>query len=240
MDVFNRFFKTHRELRLSVEAYAERMKPEDCAALGQPFVTIDLGLQSLNLKTLKTIRRPFKKDRFIRGVTNLHQTPARTNIYMICGLPFENSETYLQGINEVLQLNPNQIFLNDLVILNGTELRKQIDENNWGYKYNLNPPYDVAENRWIPKRAMSALNALSKAISNCYNNSRSPAILLHSWGSKHSLDTWKTCSVVFHQKKMYACDQAFIWHELSNSTNDLVSDAKILLQTKGVETKELF
>jgi len=240
MDLFNGFFEEYRELMLSVEAYAERMDPEDCVVLGRPFVTIDLGLQSLNPETLKAIRRPFRKDRFLKGFEGLRQTPARTSIYLICGLPLETPESYLRGVNEVVRLNPNQMFLNELVMLNGTELRKQADEKDeWGYVYNPEPPYDVRETRWMQQKQLASLNALSKAISNWYNCSHSPSMLLHSRESEKPLGNRKSCSVLLRNGKLYAGALDKENHVLSNGDNGLVMDSRVLLRVEDAGTKDI-
>ena len=240
MDLFDGFSKEYQDLRLSVEAYAERMDPEDCAVLGQRFVTVDLGLQSLNLETLKAIRRPFRKDRFLKGFEGLRQTHAQTNVYLICGLPFETPESYLRGVNEVVRLNPNQLFLNELVMLNGTELRKQANEKEeWGYVYNPEPPYDVRETHWMQQRQMASLNALSKAISNWYICSNSPSMLLHSRLSRKPLGNRKSCSVCLRNGKLYADALNKENHVLSNGDNGLVMDSRVLLCVEDAGTKDI-
>ncbi len=235
MGLFDKFFKENRDLRLSVEAYAERLGPEDFAALGRPYITIDLGLQSLNPETLKAIRRPFSRERFIQGVEGLHRTPARTNIYLICGLPFETPATYLRGVREAAGFNPNQLFLNELVMLNGTELRKQADTNDWGYVYNDLPPYDVGETRWIPAKTFLALKSFSNAFSSWYNCRRSLSLLFGSWKENGGRSSGIPCRTELVQGILRLGGGEI----LSNENRVIIAGSKVLLRIEDTGLKEI-
>lgn len=229
MDVFDRLYAEFRDMRVSVEAYAERLSPESIALLGKPCMTLDIGLQSLNPDTLKAIRRPFVRDRFIDGITALNRTPACINIYLICGLPFETPQSYLQGIRETAALNPGQLFLNELVLLNGTELRRQADSGDWGYVYKRKPPYNVCQNRWIPARAMCALNAFSRAFYNWYNSRRNAsAVARTNRAPEPAGHRRRACRLMLREGHLQSDDGT----APTNEKSDRVEGARICLRVQ--------
>lgn len=151
---------------ISVEAYAENISEEVADNL-RSFSTIDVGLQSINPKTLKAIHRRYLPQRFSRGLECLRQSGALFNLYLICGLPFETLTSYLKGIIFVLQQCPTRIYLNELCLLNGTKLRRDADQ--YGYLFEADPPYLVYTSKWMRKAEFQLAWAVSKIIERRHN-----------------------------------------------------------------------
>ncbi|MBU0730131.1 MAG: cobalamin-dependent protein [Proteobacteria bacterium] len=156
---------------LLVEAYAQHISEEIGGMLDKGFV-VDVGLQTMNPDTAEAVRRKHHPEKFRQGLSRLRKSGATFNMYLICGLPYETLGTFLQGIRFVVDEKPPQLFLNELRLLNGTQLRRQADE--LGYVYDSNPPYDVFSTPWMSERELKISQALSKVFEQTYNlNGRS-------------------------------------------------------------------
>ncbi len=166
--LFDRIQSRDPEAFIFVEAYADLITPEvaDCLRVCS---VLDLGLQSVNPLTTKSIRRPFKRDRWLNGVELLRERGIPFNVYLISGLPHETFDTFLDGIQFVLHENPTRIFFNELCLLNGTELRMRADE--FGYDYDPAPPYFVFGNTWMPRPVLRMAQTLSKIVERNHNYS---------------------------------------------------------------------
>ena len=155
-----------RPIRISVEAYGDQISPEIAEHLGKR-ATVDIGLQSTNPDTIKAIHRPFTRDRFCRGVRHLRGAGAAVNIYLITGLPYETFVTAARGIRFALEQRPTRLFQNELSLLNGTELRRRAEE--YGYDFDLTPPYLARSSKWMSSFEMNVLNRLGKDIERRHN-----------------------------------------------------------------------
>lgn len=149
-----------------VELYADRVTPEVAECLA-PFSIIDLGLQTTNPETVKAIHRSFAEEKYRQGVELLRQTGSTFNIYLICGLPYETLVSFLKGIRFVLDQSPTRLFINELCLLNGTELRRRAAE--FGYAYDPDPPYVVHETAWMSRFILRLVQVMAKALERRYN-----------------------------------------------------------------------
>jgi len=166
MTMFEDAWTPDRPFRVTLEGYAERLSPEGCRILGRPFVSVDIGMQSLNPETLAAIHRPFDQDRFLQGYRNLSETEASICVYLIIGLPYETVESALRGVRFVIDLKPDQLFFNELLLLNGTELRR--DAEKWGYVFDEQAPYRVYASRWMTEPQMTFVQSACRHINTWY------------------------------------------------------------------------
>ncbi|MBF0101231.1 MAG: radical SAM protein [Desulfobacterales bacterium] len=106
------------------------------------FTEFEIGLQSINPKALKILRRPTDLNQFISGVTHLKKVGIRAKIDLIVGLPLDTPEGFKKSVDFLVEHNMTediQVFV--LSILPGTTLRTQADS--LGLSYNPLPPYTV-------------------------------------------------------------------------------------------------
>lgn len=149
-----------------VEAYADRITDEVADNM-DAFSIIDLGLQTTNPETARAIHRPFNQEKYRQGLEPLRKTGSTFNIYLICGLPHETLNSFLRGIQFVLEQRPTRLFINELCLLNGTELRRKADE--YGYQYDPKPPYIVTASAWMSPLELKFTQVVSKVIERYYN-----------------------------------------------------------------------
>ncbi len=167
-----------RKMQISLETYAQHIH-DGIAPYLADFTIIDVGLQSINAATQKEIRRSFSMDRFREGLSSLRKVNPNFNLYLICGLPHETLKSFLEGIQFVIEERPMRIFINELCLLNGTELRKRAAD--YGYDFSPTPPYKVFASAWMSRYEMRLANTLANTVYRRYNFSIRALFPLAPW-----------------------------------------------------------
>jgi radical SAM superfamily enzyme YgiQ (UPF0313 family) len=199
--LFRDLSRRHK-MQVSLETYAQHIDDRTAAHLSE-FTIIDVGLQSINPATLREIRRSFRRDRFLKGLASIRKVTPNFNIYLICGLPHETLTTFLKGILFVLGERPARIFINELCLLNGTELRWRHAE--YGYDFNPSPPYRVYASRWMNHFEMQLANVLSSVVYRGYNSSIRALFPSAPWIRTLALPTGKTVAFELHTECRRTC-----------------------------------
>ena len=146
---------------ISVEVFAERIDDATLRCL-EPFTIFDVGLQSKHPAVLRNIHRLFQRERFVEGVRRLQELGRQVNVYLILGLPGETPASYLEGVRFATSLDPSFLFLNQLCVLNGTELRDKADA--FGLVYDERPPYEIIETPDMTRDDLRRLRVFSDAL----------------------------------------------------------------------------
>lgn len=167
-----------RKMQISLETYAQHIH-DGIAPYLADFTIIDVGLQSINTATQKEIRRSFSMDRFREGLASLRKVNPNFNLYLICGLPHETLKSFLEGIRFVIGERPMRVFINELCLLNGTELRKRAAD--YGYDFSAAPPYKVFASAWMSRFEMRLANTLANTVYRRYNFSIRALFPLAPW-----------------------------------------------------------
>ncbi len=164
--IFDKLTATNPKIVTSVEAYAHQITAEIAHFLKR-FTIVDVGLQTAHPDTAWAIHRPWRPEKFKQGLAHLREAQVPYNLYLICGLPFEILASYLKGIRVILDEQPTRIFLNELCILNGTELRRRSRE--YEYVFDKRPPYTLRASKWMSKLELQFAEVLSKIVERYYN-----------------------------------------------------------------------
>lgn len=93
------------------------------------YLTIELGMQTLNDETNRFCNRGYDHKTFVEGFNRLKKTGIRTCIHIINGLPFENFETMLETAKEAAKLHPDGMKIQSLHIISGTKLADFYNKN---------------------------------------------------------------------------------------------------------------
>lgn len=88
------------------------------------FLIVELGMQSVNDKTLKLINRGYDHETFDRGIRKLHARGIKTLVHLIIGLPYENRKDYKNAISYINEIRPWGIKIHNLYIEKDTRLEK--------------------------------------------------------------------------------------------------------------------
>lgn len=90
----------------------------------QTYLTVELGLQTVNDRTGKLINRCMDYAEFLEGYNKLQQKGINTCVHIINGLPYETKDDMLETAAEVNKLKPHCIKIHMLDILKNTEMAK--------------------------------------------------------------------------------------------------------------------
>lgn len=132
-----------RQLRFFGEVRPEGLTPSHAKALAAcGFTKLELGLQSVNVETLKRIQRYGNPDRVAEAAKMLRGEGIDLFIDLIIGLPGDTPDDVARGIDFILEHDLAafaQVF--PLSVLPGTAMRNRADD--FGITYDPAPPYRV-------------------------------------------------------------------------------------------------
>lgn len=144
---FQNFTNTYGDEKLLVQKYNEAINCEnvcgisiatrpDCisssilkeiaALCKKTFVTIELGFQTSNEKSVDYIRRGFSNQEYLEAVRRIHQADSRIHVvtHLIFGLPGENHDDMMNSVKFCLNAKTDGIKFTVLYVLKGTDLEK--------------------------------------------------------------------------------------------------------------------
>ena len=96
-------------------------------------LTVELGMQSVNEKTLEFINRGYDHKTFDKGVQKLNKFGIKTIAHIIVGFPDENEDDYINNILYINERNFWGIKIHNLYIENNTYLKYYYEKNNIKY-----------------------------------------------------------------------------------------------------------
>src|SRR4051812_49399456 len=121
----------------------------------------EIGIQSFNEEVCRLISR---RQDFQKLEDNLRFLRNETGVYLhtdlIVGLPGESVQSFGQGFDRLIALNPHEIQIGMLKRLRGTPIVRHDQE--WQMVYNPNAPYEVLQNRLIDFPTMQRLRRFSR------------------------------------------------------------------------------
>ncbi|HOI19161.1 MAG TPA: radical SAM protein [Candidatus Woesearchaeota archaeon] len=170
-DVLRIFIKYNRGSTLHVELKAELLDEEMIILLHKANVNlIEIGIQSINDKTLKLINRHFDMEKFKQNMTLLKRYEDNKNyqISLLDGLPNESYDDFKKSLDFVVKLLPSSILIMVLSLLPGTKLRD--NAKSLGIKYEEKSPYHVIETSHLTKEDLEKIHHLRFSLFSLYNN----------------------------------------------------------------------
>ncbi|WP_311491816.1 TIGR01212 family radical SAM protein [uncultured Anaerococcus sp.] len=97
------------------------------------FLVVELGMQSVNDKTIRLINRGYDHKTFDTGLRKLKQRGIRVLVHMIVGLPFESYDDYMKDVAYINESFPWGIKIHNLYIEKATKLEKFYQKNDLSY-----------------------------------------------------------------------------------------------------------
>jgi len=164
------FAEDFSDMRFHLEIHPGRLKPEVIEQLSKAkkgSLHLEAGIQSFDPVVLKAIRRPATPKRTEKGLKNLLKLDnLEIHADLIAGLPEQSLESLLKDINTMLDLAPDEIQLENLKLLPGTELRENPPS---GLKYNINTPWQILETKDMNIEALKTAVLYSYMLDSWYN-----------------------------------------------------------------------
>lgn len=132
-------------------------------------VQLEIGVQSVNKKTLEAIHRRTDIQKIeqitgkIKKYHNIHQ-----HLDLIAGLPYENYESFQNSFNQVYGMKPDQLQLGFLKVLYGAGICEESEK--YGIVHSSRPPYEVLKTRWLTYDEILALKEVESVVEIYYNS----------------------------------------------------------------------
>jgi len=156
------------------EVSADLLNEEELTLLSRMrpgLVQLEIGVQSVNPKTLETIHRNMDVDKLaqivarINSGNNVHQ-----HLDLIAGLPYEDYESFGRSFDRVYAMGPEQLQLGFLKVLKGAEMHMRAEE--FGICYMDKPPYEVLFTEWLSFEEMQKLKHIEEMVELYYNSNQ--------------------------------------------------------------------
>jgi hypothetical protein len=173
--------------RLGFEIFIEHLDEESQAMFRElsrrgGIAKLEIGLQSGNPNTLRGIKRPHKRERFLANYNSLireeRELQDRIQIDLIIGLPGETWKTYGYGLNTIFSLDPGLISTFPLEVFPGSEMKdKQMESN--GLIALEAPPYCIISTNTMSAFEIQELMCLSWMICGARDLIRTSLFFLH-------------------------------------------------------------
>jgi radical SAM superfamily enzyme YgiQ (UPF0313 family) len=121
----------------------------------------EVGIQTFNPEVGTLISRRQNYDRL---ADNFHFLRRETGVHihadLIVGLPGETVQSFADGFDRLIALNPQEIQVGILKRLRGTPIIRH--DQAWQMIYNAHPPYDILQNKLIDFAMMQRLRRFAK------------------------------------------------------------------------------
>lgn len=167
-EIFLENFGSSDNFHMSAEIYAEYITDKNLEYM-DIFTTFDVGLQSINQEVLGALARKVDFPKFVRGVNLLKQLEKQINVYLIAGLPGESYLSFLQSMKFVVAVKPTLMFINQLCVLSGSPLRKDVAK--YGIEYEPTPPYHMTKSDTLSEDDLERLMVFSESFIKEFNTS---------------------------------------------------------------------
>ncbi len=152
---------------VAADIMSERLIDLLCSAPKGLF-RLEIGLQTLNSKTLEAVNRKTDIDRLKQNIYKLTRSGTlHIHLDLIAGLPYEDIESFKNSFNGVMALNPNVLQLGILKLLPGSPMA----DNPKG-TFSDCPPYEVIETPWLTVDNIRELMDIDYAVDKVYNSGR--------------------------------------------------------------------
>ena len=166
-------------LHYHLEAKADFIDRHTVSLLGKLNCSIQIGLQSVHARVLKTIHRPIDLEVLTEKIHLLEAEGVVYGFDLIYGLPEDSYTGFRESIDTVLSFAPNHIHIFPLAVLPGTRLAAQREK--YGMKAQRQPPYELVCSADWTAEEIEHCRRLAAAADLFYNTGRAvaffPAIL---------------------------------------------------------------
>ncbi len=132
---------------------------------------LEIGMQSFNEQTLKTINRKTDTARLKENIKRLVEMDnMHIHIDLIAGLTGEGIESFSDSFNIGFSLKPNMLQLGFLKLLYGADMRE--NPQKYPCEYGDKPPYEVTSTPWLTSDEIIKIKKCEDALERLYNSGK--------------------------------------------------------------------
>ncbi len=198
---------------------------EILASMPNGAVQLEIGMQSFNEETLKSINRKTDTKKLIENIKKLISfNNMHIHIDLIAGLTGENLESFKNSFNIGYSLKAHMLQMGFLKLLYGADMR----ENREKYPCTFidEPPYEVTSTPWLSNNEIQMLKKCEDAVDRLYNSGRfiytlnyliddvgiSPFDIFNDFGNAVDGNKMKLCDYAenLYNFFMYKCDKEIL------------------------------
>lgn len=163
-------------------------------------VQLEIGVQTTNPRTIEEIRRKMDLSRLSQVVKQINQgNNVHQHLDLIAGLPYENYDSFHQSFDDVYHMEPEQLQLGFLKVLQGSYMAQMADS--YGLIYQSAPPYEVLSTRWLPYEDVIRLKGIEDMVEVYYNSHQ------FTYTVKELGEEWGSPFTMFEKLASYYRDQ---------------------------------
>lgn len=134
-------------------------------------VQLEIGMQSFNEDTLKSINRKTNTKKLVENIKKLISfNNMHIHIDLIAGLTGEDLESFRNSFNIGYSLKAHMLQMGFLKLLYGADMRENREK--YPCTYSDEPPYEVTSTPWLLSEEIQMLKATEDAVDRLYNNGR--------------------------------------------------------------------
>lgn len=173
-EIFAWILKHNRQTRFHFEIGADLIDEETLQLLEKvpaEWFQFEIGVQSVDPETLGRIDRSVNLEKLYETISSLQQrTAIHLHLDLVSGLPGENYDQVLNGIDRLLELKPDHLQLEPVKLIPGSPLREKAQQ--FQISYDPNPPYTALKTPQIDFRALERLRTISRLLDLTWNAGR--------------------------------------------------------------------
>ena len=134
-------------------------------------VQLEIGMQSFNEETLKTINRKTDTKKLIKNIKKLLSFGnMHIHIDLIAGLTGEDLTSFKNSFNIGYNLHAHMLQMGFLKLLYGSDMRENSEK--YPCSFSDTPPYEVTSTPWLTEGEITALKNCEDALERLYNSGR--------------------------------------------------------------------
>ena len=134
-------------------------------------VQLEIGMQSFNEETLKTINRKTDTKKLVENIKKLVALKnMHIHIDLIAGLTGEDLESFKNSFNIGYSLKAQMLQMGFLKLLYGADMRENREK--YPCTFNDEPPYEVTSTPWLSCDEIKMLKNCEDAVDRLYNSGR--------------------------------------------------------------------
>lgn len=139
------------------------------AGMRPGLIQFEIGVQSVNEKTIREISRKMNLERLEYVVQTLRrQQNINLHLDLIAGLPYEALESFQTSFDRIYRLYPEQLQLGFLKVLYGSSL--EWNQKKYGIVHKSEPPYEVLYTDWLSYEDVLVLKMVEQMVELYYNS----------------------------------------------------------------------
>lgn len=160
----------------------------------------EIGIQSFNPEVQSLISRRQNNEKSADNIRWLREnSTAHLHTDLIFGLPDEDLDSFAQGFNQLIALNPHEIQVGILKRLRGTPLIRHTEE--FEMVYNPKPPYNILRTNKVDFSTLQAMNRFARYWDMIGNSGRFEATRPLLLGEKPFERFWALSEWIFQESQ---------------------------------------